>query len=214
MKPITDRQLLDISAELTSYIIKPTFNLCLSVDECIILNRLISEEFERREEQDALGLTDRQTAPLGQTGHNHNDAHVHALQPVHSLPRRPSKQKTKAERTGRTTSPTGIPTKSTKHPPSLKPTKPLKQAKPSITKVSLEEYTCNESNWGYEKQPGTNKIRFTREMNFIDPSDPHNPAPFTEKGKGVEVNTNETTHKTWIGQTVHYRDPNKVTPHP
>ena len=69
----TDRQLIDISEELTAYIMKPTFNLCLSPDECIILNKLITEEFERRQEQDVMGSSDRQDPSLGQTGDNHND---------------------------------------------------------------------------------------------------------------------------------------------
>lgn len=74
----TDRQLIDISAELTSYIINPNSNLCLSPDECIILNKLITEEFERREEQDVMGSSNGQDTSLGQTGADNNDGNINA----------------------------------------------------------------------------------------------------------------------------------------
>ncbi len=74
----TDKQLLDICAELTAHIIKPIEKLNLSADECIILNRLICEEFERREEQDVMGSSNGQDTPLGQSGADNNDGNINA----------------------------------------------------------------------------------------------------------------------------------------
>lgn len=74
----TDKQLIDISEELTAHIMKPTSDLHLNHEECIILNRLISEEFERRQEQDVMGSSNGQDTPLGQTGADNNDGNINA----------------------------------------------------------------------------------------------------------------------------------------
>lgn len=74
----TDKQLIDISAELTAHIMKPTSDLHLNREECIILNRLISEEFERRQEQDVMGSSNGQDTPVGQSGSDNTDVTLDA----------------------------------------------------------------------------------------------------------------------------------------
>ena len=74
----TDKQLIDISEELTAHIIKPTSDLHLNHEECIILNKLITEEFERRQEQDVMGSSNGQDTSLGQTGADNNDGNINA----------------------------------------------------------------------------------------------------------------------------------------
>ena len=74
----TDRELINISEELTAHIITPKGNLNLSRDECIILNRLISEEFERRQEQDVMGSSNGQDTSVGQSGSDNTDVTLDA----------------------------------------------------------------------------------------------------------------------------------------